>query len=389
MEKEWAIYFTHKNGETSVSHEKRMVVVRTYEECQKFIANFKPGHWETLTVASHTPFTTRVKSPFSHDPSQEPFFTRCRAVPRSEYDPRRHDTYHLRLGSCLDDATKAASQVAKRAGFLVDEGNIGSVLDAMAKLRDYVSKTRTGGVKAVHSMETAHPFVWKPNMISICNDAIGQLKEDVSVTVDLLPLNPSIWLFYKVNLIMDSAQNCLEPETADGHIPWPDELAFDVGRFELARIFTLDDGELSYCHVNLELAESKWAVRLFEVPLKVGSVPDEDSQDVIKALLFVQSPYLVWKAERPGRSFIRRAKGQFPIAEERISIILLRRMVELRKGAQGEGEPIEWSCQWWVSGHWRRQWHPSTKTHKPTWIAPYIKGPPDKPLKDTVRLIVR
>lgn len=48
----------------------------------------------------------------------------------------------------------------------------------------------------------------------------------------------------------------------------------------------------------------------------------------------------------------------------------------------------EYSHRWIVDAFWRRQWYPSEQRHKPKWIAPYVKGPKDKPLilKDKVYL---
>lgn len=45
-----------------------------------------------------------------------------------------------------------------------------------------------------------------------------------------------------------------------------------------------------------------------------------------------------------------------------------------------EHRDVEWSHRWIVDGHWRNQYHPSTNEHVPTWIAPHVKGPADKPL---------
>lgn len=49
------------------------------------------------------------------------------------------------------------------------------------------------------------------------------------------------------------------------------------------------------------------------------------------------------------------------------------------------GGYVDWQQRWLVRGHWRNQ-----KTNngiKPTWIAPYIKGPDDKPFIPKERLI--
>ena len=403
MKEQWAIYFTHKNGETSVSHEMGMIIVRSYEECQRFIANFRPGHWETLTVASDTPFNARVKSPSL--PPGEAFFTTCRAVPRSEYDPKKHDTYNLRLGSKIQEAKNSVWLAGKRWGLLVDKSNIGSALDVMTRMQEVISNypEHLGSVKSGGLLTNAHPFVWSPNMVSAAYAAAQQLEEEVPATKDLLPLSPSIWLGYEPALVLNNAEKALSPATDDGHIPWPDEHVVDLGRFQFAVILGLDGEEFTHCHLVSELRgktgryasdfapEGDWRLRFYEYSFQMGSTPHmPDEQDILKELLFLQSPYLVWRAEKPQRSFVRRAGGHFPTAEKRINVVLLRRAVELRKGKHMEGyKPIDWSCQWWVSSFWRRQWHPSTKTHKLTYIAPYIKGPPDKPLKDAIRLIVR
>jgi len=60
------------------------------------------------------------------------------------------------------------------------------------------------------------------------------------------------------------------------------------------------------------------------------------------------------------------------------------RVVELRRpdGASSGAEhgAVEWQTRWIVGGHWRRHWWPKLREHRQTWIAPYVKGPADKPL---------
>lgn len=72
------------------------------------------------------------------------------------------------------------------------------------------------------------------------------------------------------------------------------------------------------------------------------------------------------------------------------------RVLRLRhRRPQREGEAAmehrDWTHRWVVSGHWRNQWLPSEDRHRPTWIAPYVKGPEDKPLvlKETVKALVQ
>lgn len=63
-------------------------------------------------------------------------------------------------------------------------------------------------------------------------------------------------------------------------------------------------------------------------------------------------------------------------------------VVRLRKVAAPEGceespsdhREVHWRGQWPVSSHWREQYYPSTKEHRPRWIWGYTKGPKHLPL---------
>lgn len=80
------------------------------------------------------------------------------------------------------------------------------------------------------------------------------------------------------------------------------------------------------------------------------------------------------RLDRPERR--RLQKQDIPEPDLRVVTLRKREYVE-----SGESREVDWSCRWIVGGHWRKQWCPSTKTHRPTFIAPYVKGPDDKPLK--------
>lgn len=59
-----------------------------------------------------------------------------------------------------------------------------------------------------------------------------------------------------------------------------------------------------------------------------------------------------------------------------ITVITLRRP---KQQAGDEHHPVEWTHRWITSGHWR--WQPyGDGTVRQIWIAPYVKGPADKPL---------
>lgn len=74
-----------------------------------------------------------------------------------------------------------------------------------------------------------------------------------------------------------------------------------------------------------------------------------------------------------------------------VQVVRLRRVSGARSEPEGE-TLVEWSHQWLVSGHWRNQaCGPSLSERRWTFIAPYVKGPEDKPLilKDKVYAAVR
>jgi len=76
----------------------------------------------------------------------------------------------------------------------------------------------------------------------------------------------------------------------------------------------------------------------------------------------------------------RRAERQGQMAPSFIRVITLRRLEAARK--HEASKDVEWHWQWEVRGHWRNQFYPSEGIHKPKFIEAYVKGPPDKPLKE-------
>lgn len=62
-----------------------------------------------------------------------------------------------------------------------------------------------------------------------------------------------------------------------------------------------------------------------------------------------------------------------------VRTVSLRR--KITNQSRGNETDHEWHCRWLVGGHWRKQWYSATKEHKPKYIAPYVKGPENMPLK--------
>lgn len=95
--------------------------------------------------------------------------------------------------------------------------------------------------------------------------------------------------------------------------------------------------------------------------------------------LLLQQRIAVPSRVHPTRSEARRwaRMDRGPIPE--ITTIELRRPTAT-PCERGQSGFVDWTHRWMVDGFWRNQYHPSTGEHVPTWIDPFVKGPPDKPL---------
>jgi hypothetical protein len=90
---------------------------------------------------------------------------------------------------------------------------------------------------------------------------------------------------------------------------------------------------------------------------------------------------LVAPRERVDRGAARRLKRDGSQLQPLVRVVQLRRVEHTASHGPG-GEPVEWSCRWVVRGHWRQQpYGPGQAQRRPTWIAPHVKGPDEKPLK--------
>jgi len=97
---------------------------------------------------------------------------------------------------------------------------------------------------------------------------------------------------------------------------------------------------------------------------------------ICTASTFIEQNILSVSANIVGKATARRLPPDFePICH----VITLRKTIH--DHVEGEESFVEWSHRWLVRGHWRQQYFPSSNTHAPVWISPYVKGPEDKPFK--------
>lgn len=101
------------------------------------------------------------------------------------------------------------------------------------------------------------------------------------------------------------------------------------------------------------------------------------ARNIAAMITFMNQRVVSHGKERPDRATRRRVSRwkEEPI----VNVIRLRRVHKTNPNVEHEQQ--DWAFQWVVRGHWRHQWYPSTQSHQTIWIAPYAKGPEDKPLK--------
>jgi hypothetical protein len=99
-------------------------------------------------------------------------------------------------------------------------------------------------------------------------------------------------------------------------------------------------------------------------------------------LLFIKQTVLTTSSTRASRGLRRRMeKAGARRPDPLVRVVQLRKHKHAYTHSDGDQEQVDWSCRWLVQGHWRNQWYSSKQIHQPIWIAPFIKGPDDKPLK--------
>lgn len=105
---------------------------------------------------------------------------------------------------------------------------------------------------------------------------------------------------------------------------------------------------------------------------------------VLKMLAFLHSPYVTTESGKMPRGLRRRCLGSGVPAAETEQLINVLSLRQAQKESEARGGTRDWQHQWWVAGHYRAQWIPSEQAHRVIWIAPYIKGPADKPFVERV-----
>ncbi len=246
--------------------------------------------------------------------------------------------------------------------------------------RDYANRVR----RASALFRDAVPFVWTAQMWSTALEAALSMPQVVTPPTVPMPFDTMLFALTDTWWLMPdlgedvAAEDYPEP-TGEAYWVLFHRLSDDRGLeyFMFVRDSQDHDGDLSIRH-------AVWS-------------QDATSDDIFTIwagiFFFLQSPYVVSQSI-PVAEMNRAERRRIDLMPNRPQhdplFVRLRRLSRQGESdALRNGQAIEWSHQWAVSGHWRNQWYARDQLHRPVWVAPYIKGPADKPLLHVVRLVVR
>lgn len=95
------------------------------------------------------------------------------------------------------------------------------------------------------------------------------------------------------------------------------------------------------------------------------------------------------KGEEHGDRAVRRRAQRAGLPLDPVRVVTLR---QTTREHQPTGRHVDWSHRWIVDGFWRQQpYGPGRQLRRAVYIAPFVKGPADKPLviRETVRALKR
>lgn len=140
-------------------------------------------------------------------------------------------------------------------------------------------------------------------------------------------------------------------------------------------------GSIFLCREEGYVAEDN----LYWMNIPVGGLyPDQPINEswapLIAGMQFMRSSIAKTTEFKPPRQFLRQAARKNEYVPP-VKTVILRRFENLVRD-KSMRETIEWTCQWFVRGHWRRLHEPRQSDGAlMTYVQPYVKGPEDKPLR--------
>lgn len=216
---------------------------------------------------------------------------------------------------------------------------------------------------------TARPYLWRARVFEALRGAPPH--PPCEFTRELLPLPCMFWSF----------------ETAYEHSQ-PDGTSYDSN---WALVSQTSQG----IEVLVELenpVENTWTLDGGCIPYGLrypDDVPEDQRakvNEILTMLAFLASPYIEQTEERIPRHLRRQTPGETssPSPDPLVHVVALRKVAEDAVAAYHAAHR-DWRHRWWVAGHFRQQpFGLGRQQARTIWIAPYLKGPADKPMLEKV-----
>ena len=240
---------------------------------------------------------------------------------------------------------------------------------------------------ALHVLPKAVPYYWSPEMASVVIEASRQYPPDAVLTPERLR-DEYFWYWCDVPFVHMTAPS---QDGNSSRVPIH-AVAAGVDRttgkphLRVVGFERVPDGRVISIYATSWLFGEKPGTTEYSTEWleKHGAIEDDDAprrmfQFVLAAQQWLSQRILTTK-EAPLNRHARKRAARVMEHLPRVNVIALR-AYEPSRSQTSERRDVDWSHRWIVSGHWRKQHHPSTGEHVPTWINPHIKGPEDKPLK--------
>ena len=284
--------------------------------------------------------------------------------------------------SALDPATKTwADRIRpnlKRATWALDMYQ--TLVPAPSRLDD-LPETRATLAQWI----LRHGDSWYRNQPDMSNAAEMADAIDFDALARVTAVAPPYWIVQEMCALVDVANRSYEP-SQDVQPLAPTGFAY----FQAPLTFEDNDGSWSLAGFvwsrdvahPIQEAEGK----LFPATPVVSHGPHMGgpNKGMLNAVGIIQTLWLlasqrltVTTTRRPDRAARRRC-ARLKVEDGDVQVIDLRRLAHAPGG--GTGSEVDWSHRWMVDGHWRNHYYPSEDKHRQIWIAPHVKGPPDKPL---------
>lgn len=241
-------------------------------------------------------------------------------------------------------------------------------------------------------LQQAEPFYWAPPICDLLG-ALAPPMPDWTLSADALPV-PTAWWYFARPLPLPGDADAVEPLVALAYT----REAGPAGTLQVLAYVGVPERAAGIPGpvVPWPLGAARSAAVQANVAADHARQGPADAVQVgwtrarVEALLRYLATGLVFLGERllvaapaaVDRAARRRVEREGPRLGLRrpplVQVVQLRRTLA---PAAPAGGAVAWTCRWLVRGHWRQQWYPSQRRHQPRYIAPYVKGPADKPLR--------